>query len=665
MPERRTFRACAVTVGWIVLMATPPARGFQVETHRLMSIKAARESNLDAFIKSRFPEYAAGLQETDDGFAWIDRIGQGAVDQDFLGRVVHHFHDPTRSWASAGLFHLFESSVLYQQDAAFVAMWPAARESYRDALLLDDDTQRRAAFVKTLESVGQIIHLVQDAGAPSHTRNDQHLLEDRLHVWVDAHRALIEEYGSIPFTGSLLSPTGDSAAPLPIAYAIDSTTGDRPPPAVATSDGLAEYSNLHFLSDDSLLRSYPHPSKDDLGRCVYSTSPGNSRNYQCFDTAAGEQDYPVATETALQDYIIPGSVEGWEALDDFVLSHYARKLLPRTVGYSTAVIDYFFRGSIEISAPDRYVYGFAAYEANNGGSFTKLRFKVANTTPAEETGAGQLWAVVRYRTAGANLFESPQTALSEPVYAIAGPIGVALSRAATEVAFDFPDGIPTNAADVVLYAVYQGPLGAEEDALVVGSKDLPEPQPIDHANVSDWDCYQGSLHYVGNLPGGDARREIDPDHAGLDLLGPKQKRQQYYKVSSPSGGIVVPNSSRFENFVPNSPVADGVASYSRYVILHDGEGSCASKWNEAVGQLEDENGVIINNYWSAFNLPCITNAIVDGEHVYNGSGNFRGLRGFYVVIWTSRDRSEVIPCLNAMASRTPSLTLVPSTLAAQ
>ena len=68
-----------------------------------------------------------------------------------------------------------------------------------------------------------------------------------------------------------------------------------------------------------------------------------------------------------------------------VYQDYAGYLLPRAVGYSAGILDYFFRGKIKIEAPGRFAYALATYQEGNAGSFTKMRFKISNDTDYPNT----------------------------------------------------------------------------------------------------------------------------------------------------------------------------------------------------------------------------------------------------------------------------------------
>jgi hypothetical protein len=93
-----------------------------------------------------------------------------------------------------------------------------------------------------------------------------------------------------------------------------------------------------------------------------------------------------------------------------------------------------------------------------------------------------------------------------------------------EFEFDFTDNpIPANSADVFLTVVYRGVLGLENDGLLLGGKDLFEPDPLDRGNITDYDCFQGQLQYVMNLSPyrypDHTERDVNQDRL-QDLFGP-------------------------------------------------------------------------------------------------------------------------------------------------
>ncbi|MCP3896033.1 MAG: hypothetical protein GY706_15600, partial [Bacteroides sp.] len=87
--------------------------------------------------------------------------------------------------------------------------------------------------------------------------------------------------------------------------------------------------------------------------------------------------------------------------DPYVHKDYAKKLIPRAVGYSAGLLDYFFRGKLEISPPDQYVYavidGGEIDTETNTQYIRHLKAKVKNITPDEEMLEGSLVAVAKYK----------------------------------------------------------------------------------------------------------------------------------------------------------------------------------------------------------------------------------------------------------------------------
>ena len=80
------------------------------------------------------------------------------------------------------------------------------------------------------------------------------------------------------------------------------------------------------------------------------------------------------------------------ALDKGCHEDYANKLIPKAIGYSAGVMNYFFRGTLEISMPDRYVYSIADGSLDPQ-KFNYIKAKVKNTSKigdiTEEMAGGQ------------------------------------------------------------------------------------------------------------------------------------------------------------------------------------------------------------------------------------------------------------------------------------
>jgi hypothetical protein len=67
-----------------------------------------------------------------------------------------------------------------------------------------------------------------------------------------------------------------------------------------------------------------------------------------------------------------------------------------------------------------------------------------------------------------------------------------------ELTFNLPQKLPIFATDVYLYVVYRGRLGAEENAVAMGYKDVSEPTPYEFFNNMDWICINGAWKAAGS-----------------------------------------------------------------------------------------------------------------------------------------------------------------------
>jgi len=135
--------------------------------------------------------------------------------------------------------------------------------------------------------------------------------------------------------------------------------------------------------------------------------------------------------------------------------------------------------------------------------FRKIKLKLINTTPTGETmGPGVVVAVAKYHrntcytqtlsgeygTPGNDWWKCRN---AEEEISVSAPWLIPeLSRdpnAPQPLTFDFSARpIPINATDLYLQVVYRGKLGAEDDAMVVATKDVFEPTFLAYANCTDY-----------------------------------------------------------------------------------------------------------------------------------------------------------------------------------
>jgi hypothetical protein len=346
--------------------------------------------------------------------------------------------------------------------------------------------------------------------------------------------------------------------------------------------------------------------------------------------------------------------------DEAVWAATAREMLPRAVGYARGILDYFFRGQLEIAPPDRFVYARAPFTADNSGAFTTLRFKVRNATPEEAAGAGTLVAVVHYRTSPGNLFDDPLAPLSDTRFTIVSePQAITLTEGFQELTFDFSrHPLPTNAADLFLTVVYRGPLGLEADAVVVGGKDIPEPDPVVVINATDYDCFAGQPYFVTGLP--TTARDLDGD-GRQDLFGPHHERGVFVKVDR-ANLRQIPSLSRFDFAIPEMTGGQ----YGRFVVLQDQfDYDVALLTNE---MLEASTGQIRQRFVRFFRLRNIVNALArdfTGAVIRQTTFlplQYRGLRLLHGVATTTPNGSA---CFTQTFTLPPTVSEVAGALAAE
>ncbi len=204
------------------------------------------------------------------------------------------------------------------------------------------------------------------------------------------------------------------------------------------------------------------------------------------------------------------------------------------------LLDYFFRGSIEITLPNSAVYSLT----DPATGFTRITLLAKNTTPnGEEMTDGSIELVVKYRLALEDPFRNyppdyPFQAAEEFSYIVVPEANNTRSiprDAPVELTFDLSQNpIPLYAIDVYLQIVYNGKLGLEDGAVAVGFKDISEPTPIDLFNDADRICMNGSF-YVSGSP--EAIALVDTNKNGIAEewpVYPYDVRDIYYRFSTTS-----------------------------------------------------------------------------------------------------------------------------------
>ena len=377
-----------------------------------------------------------GRDTTRRVFQWLRRGGtledEGMDFGNLTGtnRYFRHFHDPLLPWDRSGLFYLplltrFESSIHWMQrrDQGSVSggtgnwSWQDARRYFHDALTVSDPGVREQAFADTFRALGQIMHLVVDASVPEHTRNDPHPMETacrrlgwscfgNYEYWVsDRHNGFRDDgteeaaeesnfigrflSNPISFDASILQqPTKDAQAPVPVARLIDTDTyqGTDPNVTLGPAIGIAEFANANFFSENTgsprlFSPNYPFPDRSRLVPSeLPAPQPGRVRAYYAKAAGDGLPVDPVLAECvfdepARRDEAL--ELRTYVCVDDNVWATVAQHMLPRAVGYSAGLLDYFFRGKLDVALVE------------GAGGASGLDLQVTNRSP-DPLGPGKL-----------------------------------------------------------------------------------------------------------------------------------------------------------------------------------------------------------------------------------------------------------------------------------
>lgn len=270
---------------------------------------------------------------------------------------------------SLSFLHVLNTNLLPRDPDFHNMSWQNARSYYFKSLVAQTESERKDNLVKTYLALGHLVHLVQDATNPAHVRGDPHppfINSDEFHYWLEHHPDRVLLATSLEPDPSILQQSFVENDPfgnplpglLPIARLIDNNLYNLPYPSpdetVSNLAGVSEFTSANFLSDDNM---------DPWDASVHPESPYPNgldmvSNPDYVDTSTGRHYWRLSrpgldiSHFLLKSATAPSGgtlvSHGPVAFDDAVFSDYSEKLIPRAIGYSAALIKYFFRGSISI-----------------------------------------------------------------------------------------------------------------------------------------------------------------------------------------------------------------------------------------------------------------------------------------------------------------------------
>jgi len=585
-PAKAVLRAIGIATQVALVSFASNAGAYEVDTHRDMTGAAVLKSRLaDLQLLQQLGLKSVPIDDLRQSFVPSDAssplsiigiIRFGARWEDDLSKLqaLRHFYDPVYERAldvaPSGTANSIKSPDWALEDiatyngpvAAQIFSLRDARNYLYEALtyrnpasVADSQNERRRKFGLTFQTLGHVMHHLQDMAQPQHVRNEPHCddevscrpLADLLDHKEFYAPSLYEKYtnedgpalrvrANLPFFAQGSDPT------YPGPLAADGAMSPRrfwrtsPPGAnIAAGRGIAEYTNRNFYSA-ATIGTYPSPpakglvayaeqaTRADFAELLPGSGVSGTMRFwstDVYDAITGETQ---VNQRALSEGIMDSDIARYYstttdasvlfALNRFTFEAAHKFLIPRAVAYSAGLINYFFRGYLEITPPDEGVYAIVDHSTQESG-FGKLKLKLRNITPGAndatgqaqvervaENGSATLVAVVKFHRNNCYAFNlsgeygSPGIAwdacrspAEEIVVSTPRPVPRGVNDAATLVQFTFPEEIPPDATDIFLQVVYRGPLGNEADAVAVATKDIAEPLYLTHYSVSDQSMY--------------------------------------------------------------------------------------------------------------------------------------------------------------------------------
>jgi hypothetical protein len=436
-----------LTATFVVLALFTSVSAYDAEyVHMEINKAALAQSNVDNVLL-KYLGFKSGIAEQFKGKTvkyWITEGGR--LEDSPFPRSFNHFHDPLEPWGNAGLkdSSLGFSSLLWAQDQSSSGIpnggdwsWKKARDLYYRGLTGAGKSERERNLTDAFRALGQIMHLLADASVPAHGRNDIHILPIgsigpmTYESWAKENSKLLT-YTGFAIEKSIFSmAVTDPSAPVPISALWDQNRYNGTNPADTRSGvmGLSEYVNANFFSADTIFKKYPHPAKENTNAQLIEQTARDGQ----IDKVWYVKGYAVerlAAYSYLNEWLV---FKKWlYNLDHAVYEDYAKELIPRALGYSTALLDYFFKGDIEMSTDDP-----------SGNTFT-----IKNNTDEAMNGRFELWY-------------DDQNDQRKKIWA--GSLNVGAKGEAGNISFSAPSDAKKPGAYML---VFQGTMGREAGAVV-------------------------------------------------------------------------------------------------------------------------------------------------------------------------------------------------------
>lgn len=404
-------RARWMLLAAVALLQAAAALAYELDTHATISESALLESRLgkDPELLKALGLGAVGDQVGGTGESVLTLVRRGARLEDDGTRALSHFLDPTRAaqpgngalrfgFVTVPGAHSSPDWALEDrgQIGAQGNSLSDGRSWMLQALTSESKTDRDANFAMLFQTLGMVIHHIQDMAQPQHVRNDLHCIHPACKPFIHNPSAYenytdkVQGTPAFPLTGYASVYAGPNVAVLNAARRFW-YTGD--------GKGIAEFTQRNFVSDGTNFRylsgevladrsyGFPLPSTSDEAvitiQQAYQTTgkslPPEIRDFcgggadcsiEFFGTSGVDQLTGVTFTNSraaslsvfdhdlqLRKSTIPTSdgevvydTSRVFSLNSFNFDKAHEILVKRAVGYSAGLIDYFFRGKIDLVA---------------------------------------------------------------------------------------------------------------------------------------------------------------------------------------------------------------------------------------------------------------------------------------------------------------------------
>lgn len=556
---------------------------YEANTHRDLSFAAADQSvlgddQLRGRLGLRYPIASTNraqvfLGTRGEPTSVQNLIGDGSIYEDDLPPgPIYHFFDPRTNlslhinpadYPSAKAAYVDFINSLTRTSPDWVVLgqgsspynvnyysFPKAREYFLTALTSTDRGTRARENGLLFDSLGRMIHHLQDMAQPQHVRNDSHLsarfADAACALGLDAFQ-LCQSYLALRRESAYESWTDRQEIRLRLpmrgydavypgsGMPADGLTAFTTPRQFWTNagKGIAEFTNRNFFSAGTMDQSPPSAMapydidvKSLCSNAMPSCAAGLPDAVVTFFPSYVDDQFRPADGPWLQQYAASTSIFDPEfktytnqrltTVNRFTFARDHQLLIPRAVAYSAGLINYFFRGQMEVKPSDEGVYAIIDHAPANVGSngcgtpcgFHKLKLKIRNTTPNDDmvndsASPGTLLVVAKYHLNlcfqtdlsgefGAAGYRDASCRSANELVTVSNPVqvlsvGRAFPDQPLEFTFDTQAPIPINATDLFLQVVYKGTLGNEiGGAVAVTTIDTLEPTFLTFSNDNDY-----------------------------------------------------------------------------------------------------------------------------------------------------------------------------------